>query len=174
MSFCETIKGAAMNRIIRIAGMLALALMASGCSQHVLSEAQRSAIDIPGGFQQLSENPEAAVGKTLLLGGIIIENQVGREGTTLKIKPYTVDNRGIPRRPFEGEEELLATSGRVLDPLFYKAGHLVTLTATYLGREVRGGPEDGYPRMRFRIGEIYIWPRPAHYPYGYRYPYRLY
>lgn len=163
-----------MKKIVRITVVLALMLFAAGCGQHVLSEPQLSALDFPGGFEQFSRNPEAAVGKTLLLGGIIIENQVGRGGTTLKIKPYTVDSKGIPRRPFEGEDELLVLSERVLDPLIYKSGHLVTLTATYLGREDRGGPEGGYPRMRFRIGEIHIWPRPAHYPYGYRYPFRLY
>lgn len=163
-----------MKKITRIPVLLVLMLFAAGCGQHVLSESQLSALDFPGGFEQFSRNPEAAVGKTLLLGGIIIENQVGREGTTLKIKPYTLDSRGIPRRAIEGEGELLAVSERVLDPLFYKNGHLVTLTATYLGREDRGGPEGGYPRMRFRIGEIHIWPKPAHYPYGYRYPFRLY
>jgi outer membrane lipoprotein len=163
-----------MEKIIRIAVLLALVLFAAGCGQHVISEPQFSALDFPGGFEEFSRTPETAVGKKLLLGGIIIENQVGREGTTLKIKPYTVDSKGIPRHPIEGENELLAVSERVLDPLLYKSGHLVTLTATYLGREDRGGPEGGYPRMRFRIGEIHIWPKPAHYPYGYRYPFRLY
>jgi outer membrane lipoprotein len=163
-----------MTKTTRIPVLLALILFAAGCGQHVLTGSQRSALDFPGGFEQFSRNPERAVGKTLLLGGIIIENQVGREGTILKIKPYTVDSGGIPRRPIEGEEEVLAASERVLDPFIYKSGHLVTLTATYLGREDRSGPEGGYPRMRFRIGEIHIWPRPAHYPYGYRYPFRLY
>jgi hypothetical protein len=51
---------------------------------------------------------------------------------------------------------------------------MVTLTATYRGLESREEEGRIYRRMLFEIGEIHSWPPPAHYPYGYRYPYRIY
>jgi starvation-inducible outer membrane lipoprotein len=153
--------------------ILIVVLLAAGCSP-VVSPIARSTVDIPGGYKEFLRDPEAATGRTLMLAGFIVSNKVSRDGTVLTLRPYTMDQRGIPRSPVKGSGELLARSDRILDPARFGPGHLVTLTATYVGREPRVVAEQQFGRPLFEIGEIQWWPKEPHYPYGYRYPYRIY
>lgn len=153
--------------------ILSLLLLAAGCS-HAVSPAVHSTVDLPGGYKEFLRDPEAAAGRTLMLAGFIVSNKVSRDGTILTLKPYTMDKRGVPRSPVKGSGELLARSERILDPARFGPGHLVTLTATYVGLEPRAVAEQQFGRPLFEIGEIHWWPKEPHYPYGYRYPYRIY
>jgi starvation-inducible outer membrane lipoprotein len=153
--------------------ILILVLLAAGCS-HVLSPPAHSAVDLPGGYKEFLRDPEAATDRTLLLAGFIVAHKVSRDGTVLTLRPYTMDKRGVPRSPVKGSGELLARSDRILNPAHFGSGHLVTLTATYVGREPRAVADQQFGRPLFEIGEIHWWPKEPHYPYGYRYPYRIY
>ncbi len=163
-----------MNRMVKLLMLFTIAILATGCGSHVMSEAALSTVDLPGGYSQFLKNPQENIGKTVLLAGYVVENQVSRDGTLLKIQPYTVDRQGQPRRLIQGGEEFLVRTDQVLPPEKFEAGHMVTLTGTYLGLESRGKDNQAYRRMLFEIDEIHSWPPPAHYPYGYRYPFRIY
>lgn len=153
--------------------ILAVFLLVAGCS-HTLSPTAHSTVDLPGGYKEFLRDPEAATGRTLMLAGFVVSHQVSRDGTVLTLRPYTMDKRGVPRSPVKGSGELLARSDRILDPAHFGRGHLVTLTATYAGREPRVVAEQQFGRPLFEIGEIQWWPKEPHYPYGYRYPFRIY
>ncbi|NIQ03209.1 MAG: hypothetical protein GWM98_24815, partial [Nitrospinaceae bacterium] len=56
------------------AGLLALLLLCGGCA-HAISESLRQSVDPHLLFSQLSENPEAYVGKKVMLGGTIVETR---------------------------------------------------------------------------------------------------
>lgn len=163
-----------MNRTGYLLGLLAALLLTTGCSRHVLSESALSTVDLPGGYNQFIENPQEYLGKTVLLAGYVTESKVTREGTLLKIQPYSVDRQGRPRRLIQGGEEFLARTDRILPPDKFEAGHMATLTGTYLGLESREKEDQAYRRLLFQIDEIQSWPPPAHYPYGYYYPFRIY
>jgi starvation-inducible outer membrane lipoprotein len=155
--------------------VLILVLLAAGCSSsHVLSPTAHSTVDLPGGYKEFLRDPGAATGRTLMLAGFIVSNKVSREGTVLTLRPYTMDKRGVPRSPVKGSGELLARSERILDPARFGPGHLISFTATYVGREPRAVAEKQFGRPLFEIGEIHWWPKEPHYPYGYRYPFRIY
>lgn len=162
-----------MNRLLIRLFIVVAVLLTAGCG-HVLSESARSAVDLPGGYSQFLRDPEAAVGRSLLLAGFVRSHQVSREGTLLTLLPYTVDKRGVPQSAIKNAGELLARSERILDPARFGTGHLVTLVATYVGREPRSVADKQFGRPLFEIDEIYWWPREPHYPYGYRYPFRIY
>ena len=59
-----------------------LFLLLGGCS-HVLSRDALLTVDPAVDFAQVKANPDAYKGKTLLLGGLIIETRLSREGATL-------------------------------------------------------------------------------------------
>lgn len=162
-----------MNRFLIGLSIVVTVLLATGCG-HVLSESARSTVDLPGGYAQFLRDPEAATGRTLLLAGFVRSHRVSREGTVLALLPYTVDKRGLPRSPVPGSGELLARSERILDPAHFGCGHLVTMTATYVGREPRSVADKQFGRPLFEVGEIHWWPKEPHYPYGYHYPFRIY
>jgi outer membrane lipoprotein len=153
--------------------ILVVALLVAGCS-HVLPPEAQSTVDLPGGYEQFLRDSAAATGRTLLLAGFVVSHQVSRDGTVLTLLPYTMDKRGRPRSPVKGSGELLARSDRILDPAHFGSRRLVTLTATYVGREPRAVADQQFGRPLFEIGEIHWWPKEPHYPYGYRYPFRIY
>lgn len=147
-----------------------LLLLLGGCA-HVLSKDALVEVDPGIDFAQVKANPDAFKGKTLLLGGLIVETRPGREGTTLEILHYSLDRWGEPQTVDEAGGRFLARSGRFLDPELYKPGLLITLTGTVEGVETRPLKGYDYAYPVFRIGEAYLWSRRAYYPYGYYDPY---
>lgn len=148
-----------------------LLLLLGGCS-HVLS--RDALLDVEPGveFAQVKANPDAYKGKTLLLGGLIIETRLSREGTTLEVLSYTLDRWGEPQAADEAGGRFLARTGRFLDPELYKQGLFVTLTGTVEGVETRPLQNYDYVYPVFRIAEAYLWnQRTSAYPYGYYDPF---
>jgi starvation-inducible outer membrane lipoprotein len=166
-----------MDRMKQLSVMLVLLPMtalAFGCSRHVFSEQTLSGIDLSLGYRQFIRNPSAHLGQTLLLGGFVTDFSIGREGTTLKVKPYTLNSQGLPERLIQDSGEFLARTDRLLTPEKFGRGRMVTIAATYRGLAPAADKDKPYRPMVFEIREIASWPRPAHYPYGYHYPFRIY
>lgn len=144
-----------------------LLLLVGGCA-HVLSRDALLDVDPTVDFAQVKANPDAYKGKTLLLGGLIIDTRLSREGTTLEVLRYTLDRWGEPQVADEVGGRFLARTGRFLDPELYKAGLFVTLTGSVEGVETRPLQNYNYVYPVFRIKEAYVWSRrPPPYPYGY-------
>jgi len=154
-----------------------LLLLLGGCA-HVLSRDALLEVDPGIDFAQVKANPDASKGKTLLLGGLIIDTQLAREGTTLEVLNYTLDRWGTPQAADETGGRFLARTGRFLDPELYKPGLFITLTGAVEGVETRPLKNYQYAYPVFRIGEVYLWnQRASVYPYGYydpRYPWGPY
>jgi outer membrane lipoprotein len=147
-----------------------LLLMLGGCA-HVLSRDALLDVDPAIAFDQVKENPQAHQGKTLVLGGLIIQTRLGREGTTLEVLRYTLDRWGEPQEVDEAGGRFLARTDRFLDPELYKPSLFVTMTGIVAGVETRTLQNYDYAYPVFRIAEVHIWSRSAsYYPYGY-YPY---
>jgi outer membrane lipoprotein len=150
-----------------------LLLLLGGCT-HVLSRGALLNVDPAVDYAEVKANPDAYKGKTLLLGGIIIDTRLSQEGTTLEVLRYTLDRWGEPQTADEAGGRFLARTGRFLDPELYKTGLFVTLTGVVEGVETRPlqNYEYAYAYPVFRIVEAYLWNRPIlAYPYGYYGPF---
>lgn len=153
--------------------VLPLLLLLGGCA-HVLSREALLDVDPTVDFNQIKANPQAHQGKSLVLGGLIIQTRLSREGTTLEILRYTLDRWGEPLRVDEAGGRFLAGTDRFLDPELYKPGLFVTLTGSVAGVETRTLQNYEYAYPVFRIVEVYVWSRStSYYPYGH-YPSRPY
>ncbi len=161
----------------------ALLVLLAGCGS-VLSKDALSGVNYEVEYSRLKASPDTYMGKTVILGGLILENQVTDDGSTLEILKYSLDKRDEPQDPDEEGGRFLARSSRLLDPSIYKAGKLVTLTGTLRAIEVRPLQKANYHYPVFEIGELYLWSEdryqraypyyPYYYdpfPYWYRYPY---
>jgi len=106
------------------------ALVMAGCAP-VISPAVLKEVDQSVRFEQVLKNPLAYRGRTVLLGGDIIETQNFR---------FIVSVPGF------------------LDPAIYRPRRKVTVVGSVLGKEVRplGEIEYTYPIITKR--ELYIWP----------------
>ena len=167
--------------------VLGLLLLLGGCGP-VLSKEALHQVNWGIDYSRVRADPAAFRGKTLLLGGRILEADINREGTSLEILKYTLGGRDRPEEPDEMNGRFLARTDRFLDPDRFRAGRLVTLTGTVIGEQTKplGGSAYRYPV--FRIDAIYLWPEPTPYyyypypppppypyyyynPFGYPYPY---
>jgi outer membrane lipoprotein len=162
--------------------------LVTGCGS-VLSKDALHGVDYEVEYPQIKASPETYIGKTVILGGMILANEITDAGSTLEILKYTLDSRDKPQDPDEKAGRFLARSNRILDPSIFKEGKLVTLTGTLRNLEVRLLQKANYHYPAFEIGELHLWPEERyegpypyypyydpfplwhHYPYWHRYPY---
>jgi outer membrane lipoprotein len=178
-----------MKKLWSVFGLLILTGFLTACGSVLSKDAQYS-VNYEVDYAQLKAAPERYVGKTIILGGLILANEISDAGTTLEILKYTLDKRDEPQDPDEVNGRFLARTSQLLDPSIYKEGKRVTLTGTFRTIEVKPLQKANYPYPVFEIGELYLWPEVRYqraypyypyyydpfpywhrYPYGHRYPY---
>jgi len=136
-----------------------LLLLTTACS-HVISKEARKGIDPEATFAAVKAAPGAYQDKTLLLGGVIVRNELAASGSTLEVFRWKLDRWGEPVAADENGGRFLAVTERLLDPALYVPGRLVTLTGTVSGETTRPLGQINYQYPIFRIGEIYLWDTP--------------
>ncbi len=177
-----------MNRSGYALGLLLVLLALGGCGS-VLSKDALYGVNYEVDYAQIKASPETHLGKTVIVGGMILDNRLSDTGTTLEILKYTLDSRDEPQDPDEINGRFLARTAQLLDPSIYKDGRLVTLVATLVGVETRPLQKINYRYPIFEIVELYLvperrtegpgyypyywdpWPYWHRYPYWYRHPY---
>lgn len=130
---------------------------AAGCGG-VISEAVRvDSVPILS-FRDLRENPEPYRGKTVILGGELIETRNRPEGTTLLVLQRPLDSR---EKPALGD----ATGGRFkvrlseyLDPVLFARGRKITVAGTVEGVETEKVGEAPYRYVLLESRELHLWP----------------
>lgn len=157
-----------MRRYCVLALGVGLFLLLGGCGPVLSKEALRQ-VNWGVDYSRVRADPQAYRGKTLLLGGRILEADINREGTSLEVLKFTLGQRDYPEKPDEMNGRFLARTDRFLDPDRYRAGRLITLTGTVVGEQSKPLGKSMYRYPVFRIDAIYLWPEP--YPPG---PYYYY
>ncbi|MFQ5588014.1 MAG: Slp family lipoprotein [Nitrospiria bacterium] len=152
--------------------VLMLAFLASGCLHGVraIPEDLKQRVTPNLAFHEVIRDPAASVGKTVLLGGVILKTTVYKERTVLEViqKPL-----GFRDRPLETDESggrfLVERTGQFLDPGIYKAGREVTLIGEIVKEERKPLDEMEYRYPYVTASHLYLWPeRPepaVFYPY---------
>lgn len=137
-------------------------VIGSGCT-HVISRQARDAVDQKTTFALVKADPGAFLGKDLLLGGVIVDTRIEKDGSTLEVFRWKLDRWGEPIAVDESAGRFLAVTDRLLDPAIYAPGRLLTLTATVLGEETRPLGQVVYRYPLLRANETYLWDTPFRY-----------
>ncbi len=132
-------------------------LLLAGCASVISREVLRE-VDQNVSFEQLLEEPEAYKGRTLLLGGDIIETQNLPDKTVVVVLQRPLGFRGKPAAKDISEGRFILSAPGFLDPAIYSHGRKVTVAGVVVGKEVRplGEIEYTYPIIEKR--ELYLWP----------------
>ncbi|WP_429885683.1 Slp/YeaY family lipoprotein [Geoalkalibacter halelectricus] len=164
-----------MSKILWRVILLLVLSAAVGCT-HVLPPEARREVDPYLDLRTVREAVAEHEGSTLLVGGLIVDHAVTREGSRLEILSYTLDRWGRPLRADEQAGRFLAQTERVLDPALYEKGRQVTLTGVVAGEAALPLGEKTYRYPLLRLRAIYLWPRQEawpdpwlHRPYGHPY-----
>jgi outer membrane lipoprotein len=147
----------ARNNVLPFVFVMAAVLLLAGCA-HVISKEALQEVDTSISFAQLSKDPAAYMGKTVLLGGDVIETQNLSDKTLIIVLQRPVGSRGEPGAGDVSEGRFIIQTPGFLDPAIYSPGRKLTVAGTVVGKEVRplGEIEYTYPVIEKR--ELYLWP----------------
>jgi outer membrane lipoprotein len=137
-------------------GMLPV-LVGAGCAP-VISPAVLKEVDQSVRFEQLLKNPIAYRGRTVLLGGDIIETQNFPEKTLIVVLERSLGFRKKPAAEGASKGRFIVSVPGFLDPAIYRPKRKVTVVGLVLGKEVRPLGEREYTYPIITKKELYIWP----------------
>lgn len=144
-----------MKTLLFLAGFT---LLINGCS-YAVSRDLVAQSDKSITIQQIQTDPARLAGKTVILGGEIIEIRVTKQGTLIEVLEKPLDLWGKPKRTFRSGGRFLLLHSRVLDPVVYAPGREITVAAQVKGTFEKGLAEEGidYPLLVTR--ELKLWER---------------
>ena len=143
--------------------MLLLLVFSSGCSvmsQRVRNEAMPS---MP--FYTLLQNGEQYVGRTVILGGYILETENKPNQTLIKVLQAPLAFGEEPRSRDKSQGRFIIVHDGFLDPEVYKKDRRITAAGIITGFEVQDIGMCPYSCLKIKSREIYLWPEYEYYPY---------
>jgi outer membrane lipoprotein len=120
-------------------------------------------------LSEIKENPVQYRGKLFILGGIIVNTTVTKEGSLVEAIYVPVDFRGYLESVKISNGRFLAIfrSKELLDPLIFREKRKITIAGVFI--EARTGKigEMEYIYPLFEIKEVYLWEEEKEWYYPY-------
>jgi outer membrane lipoprotein len=138
-----------------LAAMAILSLI--GCTS-VISENALKNVDKTVSYENVMSNPDENRGKTLLLGGTVLETTPMNEKTVIMILQHPLTGSDRPDIAAPSKGRCLVEVDGFVDPAVYGPGRQVTFVGVITGKETRklGNLNYTYPVMKGT--EVYLWP----------------
>jgi outer membrane lipoprotein len=154
-----------------------LALASMGCT-HVISDTWRQQAQPPVSFAGLRTNPDAFKGRTVILGGEILQTTNLRDGTRLEILQRPLGASELPKVTDTTGGRFMAFCHEYLDPAVYAARRRITVAGQVLGSHTGKVGEVEYTYPLISCEEVHLvpgtnaeFPRYTGYPWWYSEPY---
>ena len=147
-----------LRRIGFFESILMLSLLGvAGCGA-VISQEVLTNVDQNISFKDLLKDPEVFRGKTVLLGGEIIETENFPGKTQIIVLQRPLNSEEKPTGKDKSEGRFIVSIPEFLDPAIYGKGRKITVAGTVMGKEARtlNGIEYDYPMIERR--ELHLWP----------------
>jgi outer membrane lipoprotein len=151
--------------MLRLMVVISLAVsVLSGCAS-VISEESLRLVDRALTFKALRQNPDAYVGRYVLIGGDIAKVTNSNRGSQLEVIQFNLDSSGTPEDSYESGGRFLADTAAFLDPYVYKPGRMVTIVGEVRGKKTQRLDELEYVYPLVEVREIYLWKKEAYRDY---------
>jgi outer membrane lipoprotein len=149
-------------------GLLLCSVLA-GCATSPISKPLRQAAEKQPSFAEIGARPDAYKGRTVLLGGTIVQTTNLPKTTEIEVLQKPLDR--YDDRPEETDQSsgrFLVRCQGFLDSAVYAKGREITVAGEVRGQESRPLDQIQYPYPVIGCKEIHLWPKrpPAAY-YGY-------
>ena len=134
----------------------------SGCA-HVISKDLRIKVDPSLTFGQVTQNPSAYKGKTVVWGGEIVETLNQKNGTTeIEVFQVPLDSRDAPKASNASEGRFLILVNKYLDQNLYQKGRRITVAGEILGEQIKPLGEMDYRYPLILSKQIHLWKAPSY------------
>lgn len=144
------------NHLILCVILSVAATALAGCaptfSKEILSQVDRTI-----SFPDLVKAPEQYRGKSVMLGGVIIETRNSAKGSTIEVLQTPLDRQGRPRETDETAGRFIAETPEFLDAAVYQPGKRISLVGQVQGQEVRPLGEMNYRYPVLAARELRLW-----------------
>lgn len=136
-------------------------------------------------FRTLVQSGDQYIGKTVILGGHILETENKAGETIIKVIQTPLSFWDEPTSKDKTEGRFIVLHKGFLDPEVYSKDRQITVAGTIVGRQTEEIGLCPYACLKIESREIHIWPEyeyrdyfpyddPFYSPYHYYYPYRRY
>ncbi|MBI5014898.1 MAG: Slp family lipoprotein [Deltaproteobacteria bacterium] len=158
-------------RAREIAWGCAWLLLLGGCAASLSPAVRREATPVKG-LEAIRAAPDSLRGKTVILGGEIVETRNHPEATTLVVLEKPLDVFRKPRDVDATGGRFLVTFSRYLDPVLYAKGRRVTVAGVVSGAATEPVGDAPYRYVVLEGVEAHLWtPSREVFPSSsYRYP----
>lgn len=171
--------------VIRII-LFSLSALLLPVSCTVISKPVRSEAEPPLPFKTLVAQADQFRGRTVILGGYILETRNLESETVIKVLQVPLAIGEEPGLKDRSEGRFLVFHQGFLDPEIYSKDRIVTVAGDVIGAGIEEMSADQIQYLKLKYREIYLWPEyethnypypPWPYPYFwndprfYRYPY---
>lgn len=163
-----------MKRLLIITIILSLL---SSCAPVIRKEIMKSAqLDVS--LHDIKGKPELYKGKSLILGGLIVNTRFTEKGSQIEAVYVPTDSKGYLKNMEAVNGRYLAMFPKekgLIDPLIYSQGRRITIAVEFIDIQTGKIDEMEYRYPLFEIKEIYLWEEekytqpPYYYPYPYGY-----
>ena len=141
------------------------AFLVAGCAA-VISKETLEKTDKTLTFEKLLENPETHKGKTVLLGGTIIETQNFSDRSGIVVLQRPLDFQKKPLAEDISKGRFIVYILGFVDPAIYRNGRKITVVGIVTGSEVRPIDNIGYSYPVIEKKELHLWPSEETSPRG--------
>jgi outer membrane lipoprotein len=178
-----------MNAIKKMIIVLLASVGLSSCSVMPAAVRQEAVTDVP--FNTLVANASEYVGRTVILGGYVVEVQNEQDISRIIAVQAPLGFGDEPQSRDRSQGRLMIEHEGFLDPEVYQKNRKLTVAGTLLGSSSTETGKANYPYARISAGTIHLWeerravqrdpywyhpwyayPHPYIYPWGWPYPYR--
>ena len=143
------------------------------------AETEKKAVDLP--FPDLIAQADRYEGKTVILGGYILEVENQKEQTRLVLLQAPLGFGQEPKSKDLSMGRIIVHYKGFLDPEVYEKNRKVTVAGTLLGSSATDQTQQKFPYVTLAATHIYLWPKEQPMPvyprsyywdyWGYPYPY---
>ncbi len=151
------------------ASIALLTLGLAGCATHPRPEAAH--IDRHMGLRAVLAHPLRTRGARVRWGGVVVQDNVGPQHSTLTVLAYPLGASGRPRLRATPKGRFQAVAPGYLDPMLFARGRLVTIVGTVIGTRPGLIGEAHYVYPRVQLLSSHVWhayrPRRRHWNFGF-------
>jgi outer membrane lipoprotein len=160
------------RRFLATISIAVVSWLGGGCMpRYVVPEQLDRQVDRTVSFSQLKQDVERHKGASLVLGGVVLNARLLREGTQIEVLQLPLDAADRPAGPLEySEGRFLLTDPARRDPAVL-LNRRVTVVGEVIGTKVQTVDESEYAFPYLSARFIHVWARASGYPYDMQYPY---
>jgi len=155
------------KRFKRILPIFILAAHLTACSVVSRDIREKAVLDVS--FGALTHHTEQYVGKTVILGGYIVELANRPDQSRLMILQAPLDSQDHPKSRKKSKGRFLVTTNEFLDPMLYEKGRRVTVAGKVAGQATEKIGDYAYTMPKIKSSELHLWDEPKYRHYHYHY-----